>query len=491
MTLRNALRSAIVFFLIFPFLILLSQFRVDGFLNGSIDGAELFWAFKNTFAQAFISAIFSLVLGLWTSLGLLSLREKRHRHWRFLLDILCLLPNFLPPLFMLLATLNAIEPFPFGIWGIALIHTFINFGLVAVLLAQIIESKLGGMVEQAYVEGASRWQFFRQVFFPLLKKDLALMGLFVFVICFGSFSVPLVVGGGHGTTIEVLIYEKIRLASEWGDAVILAFLQSAFIFGLAFVVQKSRVVRVDRWAKLKLIQMPSGIFVVGFISAVYLFGYAQSFSSGLAMLSTFYDIQSALFWGFLGTLAMGLLVGLLCYLGLLLMAYCWPKAWFEKFLNGYVAPSTSLACFALLILGPNEGWMPFVKIPLALTILSLNTLFRMGWDNELESLQSQVTVAHTMGASRNQIFIEILLPQITRRAGLLAGLASVWACGDFAVSRILAHRDITLGMMTETLMSSYRLHQATVLSSLVILASLICFIFFIGGSRVLRRKLTP
>ncbi|MEK2644223.1 ABC transporter permease subunit [Bdellovibrio sp. BCCA] len=455
------------------------------------DWGELFWAFKNSFIQAFFSAFFSLLVGFWVSLGLLSLNEGPRKQGRFVLEILCLLPNFLPPIFILLSTLNIIEPFPMGVAGIVIIHTLMNFGLVAVLLAGIIENKTGGMVELAYVEGASRRYFLWKGLFPTLRKDFWLLGLFIFVVCFGSFAVPLIVGGGKGTTVEVLIYEKIRLSSDWGDAVLLAFLQSTFIFALSFIASRGKGSHSTRIANLSLIKSHSGVVVVAGLSFLYLFGYVQGFVSGLSMISTFYEVQSALFWNFLGSMALGLSVGLLCYVGLLGIAYCWPKAWFEKFLNGYVAPSTSLACFSLLILTPNESFYPFIKIPVALTLLSLNSLFRMGWDSELHALQSQMTVAYAMGASHKQIFRDILFPQISTRAGLLAGIASVWACGDFAVSRILAHRDLSIAMMTETLMSGYRLNQAIVLSSLIILSGLLCFTACVGGSRVLRRKFAP
>ncbi|WP_374029652.1 ABC transporter permease [Bdellovibrio bacteriovorus] len=451
---------------------------------------ELLWAFKNSFIQAFFSALLSLFVGFWAALGLLSFNDGSKKR-RFVFEILCLLPNFLPPIFILLATLNIIDPFPMGIAGIVIIHTLMNFGLAAVLLAGIIENKLGGMIELAYVEGASRWQFLRQGLLPLLKKDIWLLGLFIFVVCFGSFAVPLIVGGGKGTTVEVLIYEKIRLSSDWGGAVLLAFLQSTFIFALSFIASRGQGAHATRVANLSLIRSPSGIFAIAGLSFLYLFGYAQGFVQGLSLISTFYELQSALFWNFLGSIFIGLSVGALCYAGLMLIAYCWPKPWFEKFLNGYVAPSTSLACFSLLILGPNEGFYPLIKIPIALTLLSLNSLFRMGWDGELHSLQSQMTVAYAMGASSKQIFKEVLFPQISTRAGMLAGIASIWACGDFAVSRILAHRDLSIAMMTETLMSGYRLNQAIVLSSLIIVAGIICFVLCVGGSRVLRRKFAP
>lgn len=487
LNLRSCLRASLVLFLLFPFLFLITQFPA----TQAPDWDELLWAFKNSFIQSLFSTFFSLVLGFWVALGLLFFSGGPRQYGRLSLVVLCLLPNFLPPIFILLSILNVLDPFPMGISGIVIIHTLMNFGLVAVLLAGIIETKLGGMVELAYVEGASRWQFLRKGLFPILKKDLALLGLFIFIVCFGSFAVPLVVGGGKGTTVEVLIYEKIRLSNDWGNAVLLAFLQSSFIFALSFLASRGQGSYLKRYANLSLLRSGSGIAVVIGLSILYLAGYLQGFVGGLSMLSTFYDLQSALIWNFLGTMVIGLSVGILSYLGLLLIAYCWPKMWFEKFLNGYIAPSTSLACFSFLIVGSNEGFYPFLKVAIALVLLNLNNLYRMGWDGDLQSYYPQVTVAYAMGASRNQIFKEILFPQLSNRAGLLAGIASIWACGDFAVSRILAHRDLSIAMMTETLMSSYRLNQAIVLSSLLIVSGLLCFLFCVGGSRVLRRKFAP
>ncbi len=485
MSLRQLLRGSLVLFLVFPFVFLIYQFRIVGLP----DMGEFWWAFKNSFIQSFFSAVLSLVLGFWAATGLIGISGTRYAWSRPFLEILCLLPNFLPPLFILLSILNAIDPFPMGLSGIIIIHTLMNFGLTAILLVGIFESKVGTLAELAYVEGASRWLFYTKGLFPYLKKDLFLLGLFVFVVCFGSFAVPLIVGGGRGTTLEVLIYEKIRLSNDWGGAVLIAFVQSLFIFSLSLVAGRGQSAWNARPSNLSLLKGYSGIVLILGVSAVYLIGYVQGFIEGLPMISTLYDLQSALAWNFLGSLAIGLTTGLCCFFILMLIAFVSPKKWFGRFLSGYVAPSTALACFCLLIMGPNEGLYPFLKIPLALVLLSITSLFRMGWDSELQKLEPQVTVAYTMGASSWQCFREVLLPQLLTRAGLLSGLASVWACGDFAVSRILAHRDVTLAMTTETLMSSYRLHQAIVLSSLVVVTGVVCFLIFAGGSRVLSRKL--
>lgn len=477
------LRIAIVLYLVFPFLFLIWQFHPDQLP----DGAELLWAFKNSFWQAFFSALGSLFFGWWTALGLIFLSVRRPR-LRPVVEILCLLPNFFPPLFILLATLNILDPFPMGIEGIAIIHILINFGLVAVLVAHLTEAKMGSLTEAAYTLGIGQFHYLRRVFFPILKKDLFLIFLFVFVMCFGSFSVPLIVGGSRGTTIELLIYEKIRLSSHWGEAVFLALLQSFFIFGISLWAGRGKSPVSNQPANLRLIAMPTGILLILFSTGLLGMGYWQGLVEGVKAVRNFYEIQSAIAIGFFGSLALGLSVGALTFALLMGVAYATPQAHFEKFMKGYVAPSTALACFCLLILGPNEGFWPFVKIPLAFVMITLNGLYRMGWESHLQSLEKQREAAWILGASPVLVFREITFPQSLRLAGLLSGLAAVWATGDFAVSRILAHRDLSLALMTETLMSSYRLNLATLLSLLVLLAGLICFVFFFWGSRVLSRK---
>jgi thiamine transport system permease protein len=481
---RNLTRSALLLYLVFPFLFLLFHFRITNWP----EARELAWAFKNSMLQAFFSAFFSLLLGLWVAFGLICFNGGFRRHYRSLLEVLCLLPNFLPPLFILLSLLNFIDPFPMGIIGITIAHTLINFGLVAVMLASTIENKIGNLAELAYVEGASRWQFLKQAFWPILKHDMLLLFLFVFAVCFGSFAIPLIVGGGRGTTMEVLIYEKIRLSSNWSEAVVLAAFQSLFIFTVSFFAKRGGALSTERSANLKILRHFSGVGVLLIIMFFSLLGYAQGVVEGFRQISAFYELQSPLIWNFFGTLAIGMTVGLLSYGSLLVIAYCWPSVWFEKFLAGYVAPSTALCCFAFLILGTNESFWPFIKIPLAFNLLCLASLYRMGWEGVMRGLEKQIDIARTLGAETPQIFKQVILPQISKRAALFAGVAAVWACGDYSVSRILAHRDLTLAMMTETLMSSYRLGLATILSLSLVVCGVICFFLLMGVGRVVSRK---
>lgn len=482
---RDVLRAALVVFLLSPFLFLVWQFPS---IQGP-DWGEIFWAAGNSFFQAFGSATFSVIGGLWGAFGLICFSTEVRRPWRSVLEVMLLTPNFLPPIFILLSALNFVDPFPMGLPGMIFIHTLMNWGLVAVMLARLIEEKTGGAAELALIEGCSRWRFLRLGLFPMLKKDLGLLWIFVFAVCFGSFAVPLVVGGGRGTTMEVLIYEKIRLSNNWGHGVLIAFLQSVFLFTLSLWAVRGRAVVQGRRAQLRLIEMKSGVAVILLFTAFLLLGYLQGFPSGWAQAGVFREMSGDLLKAFAGSMAIGLFTGILSLFCLVLTAFLVPSVWFERFLSGYVAPSSALTSFAFLVLTPNGGLWPFVKIPVALVLVTLPVLWRLGWFGTLESLRRQKEVATTLGADDFLFLRLILWPQIAPAAGTLAGLAAVWACGDFAMSRILAHHDLTLAMMTETLISSgYRLGLATLVSVGVLLSGLLCFAAMKGLTRVFGRK---
>ncbi len=476
-------RAFLVFFLLFPFLVLIFYFR----FNFDLSWPEFWWAFKNSFSQSILSAFFAVVFGFFVALGFFCIKKK----WlRATLEILALLPNFLPTLFTLVAIFNFVDPFPSGTFGIVIVHIFIYFGLVAVLLANQIESRLGGLVEQAWVDGTSRFQFYTKVFFPLMRKDLLGVFLFVLVMCFSSFSVPLVAGGGRGTTLEVLIYEKMRLSTDWGAAVFLSFIQTLIVFAISLLAYRGRGQIADRAVSFQWIRSRTGLLLLICLLSAFVLGYAQGIVDGFLQMSFFYELRFALFKQLFGTIALGLFTGLLTFVILFCVVWAQPEAWFQNFLRSYFAPSTALTGFAFLVVGPNEGVWPWLKIPVVMVLLSLTSLFRMSWESSIQALHSQRVMGQVLGASRWQIFRQIEFPQLIGRASFLAGLAALWASGDFAVSRILAHGDLSLAMMTETLLSSYRISQASILSFFVFLVGVSLFLFFIGAGRVLSRKLS-
>jgi thiamine transport system permease protein len=81
-----------------------------------------------------------------------------------------------------------------------------------------------------------------------------------------------------------------------------------------------------------------------------------------------------------------------------------------------------------------------------------------------------------------------LIPQLSKELGLIGALAALWASGDFALSSLVAYQDLTVAMLVDELMSSYRLELATWLMAPMLLAGFGCGALFLGAGYVTSRK---
>lgn len=486
MAARRGLFLFFLFFLFFPYGILLTKIQ----LVSAFDIGEFWWAFKNSIWQALFSAVGSFVLGIWLALGIFKVqRWNSMKPWMVrVFEALLLLPSFLPPLFILLVLLSLVQPFPTGLIGVILIHVFMNAGLVALLLKSLIESKMGPLVESSFIEGSSQFNFLRSAS-GMVKRDCFGIFLFVFILCFTSFSVPLIAGGGKSTTLEILIYEKIRISGAWGEALSLSFLQMSFVMVLSLLPLQARTHLFGRSKKLPLLGSRTGVAILFLYCFGLLFYFFVQSYSGWSQVFRIQGLWNVAVQVLPFSLGFGIAVG--CTVGalLLLSAWAFPYEKLHRLISGMVSPSTALLGFSLLFFVPNQSPWIEAKWILGFSYLIFSTLYRWGWDQALSGLYNQVQVAETLGASRNQIFMEILLPQLLKPATMAASVAGLWALGDFALGKILVARDASLSLLIETLMSSYRLQAALALMSLLFLLGILCALFFWGIFYVARRTL--
>ncbi len=449
---------------------------------------ELIWALSNSFIQAFASATLTIFLGFIVALGHLKIPSHRFIVRSFF-ETLCLVTQFIPVVVSLVAILNLIQPFPMGVVGIVTVHAFLNFGLAAILISQHMRSICIETSDVARTLGVSRFLFWRKVGIPQMKRELALIFIYLFSMFFTSFSIPLVVGGGRGTTLEILIYEKMRLSSDWSSAIILAWVQIIFIFALSLFAFKNRKKAVKKEADLTWLGSYFGAGFLVLVMTGLFVGYSSGLAEGWIQRHELSIFSSDFIYGFFNSLLIGLMTYFLVigifksfvFVGIL-------PSWFDRFMNGYLAPSTSLTCFVFLVLTPADQAWSYIKIPIAFTILSIPGLYRMGFGERLGDLKMQIEQAALLGAPPYLTFKYVTWPQIKSHARFLGALVSTWACGDFAVSRILSTQDFTLGLIVQTLLSTYRMSLASLVSVFLLLACFICFFLIIGWDYVDRRK---
>lgn len=116
----------------------------------------------------------------------------------------------------------------YGLPGVLLAHVFFN----APLMARIFHSAIAGVPDgrwrlaaQLGFSGREVWRF---VEWPAIRRVLPGAAGLVFLLCFTSFALVLMLGGGpRASTLEVAIYEAARLDFDLGRAAALSILQLA------------------------------------------------------------------------------------------------------------------------------------------------------------------------------------------------------------------------------------------------------------------------
>jgi thiamine transport system permease protein len=118
---------------------------------------------------------------------------------------------------------------------IFLAHVFYNFSVMLRIITGFWSSLQGRIREAAMVLGASPLQVFLFISLPLLKPALYAASALVFVFCFSSFGIILILGGPSISTIEVEIYRQAAHLFNLPVASFLSLIQIGFTFALMWI----------------------------------------------------------------------------------------------------------------------------------------------------------------------------------------------------------------------------------------------------------------
>jgi len=126
---------------------------------------------------------------------------------------------------------------------ILIAHVFYNYTVVLRIVGGYWARLEPGLTETAKMLGASPAKAFLKVTLPLLSPAILAASLLVFIFCFSSFGVILILGGPRFATIEVEIYRQAIHFLNLPMAAALSLVQILFTFGLMWVytrLQRSR-----------------------------------------------------------------------------------------------------------------------------------------------------------------------------------------------------------------------------------------------------------
>ncbi|WP_427025554.1 ABC transporter permease subunit [Aureimonas ureilytica] len=195
-----------------------------------------------TLGQALLSTLLSLCFGVPFALAL----HRNRLPGRALLLRLLLLPQALPVLVGalgivtifgrngavadLLVWLGLPRPSIYGLPGILLAHVFFNMPLVTRMALGGLQSVPAESWKLAGQLSLSPLATFRLVEAPALRAVLPGAAALVFMLCFTSFTLVLVLGGGPAaTTLQVAIYQALRYDFAPDRALALALAQVGLV----------------------------------------------------------------------------------------------------------------------------------------------------------------------------------------------------------------------------------------------------------------------
>ena len=119
-----------------------------------------------------------------------------------------------------------------SIWLILLAHIFYNYTVVLRIVGGFWANLNPRLEEAAQILGASPSRVWRQITLPLLTPAIGAAALLVFIFCFTSFGVILILGGPRFATLEVEIYRQTVNLFNLPVAAALSLLQIGFTFVL-------------------------------------------------------------------------------------------------------------------------------------------------------------------------------------------------------------------------------------------------------------------
>ncbi|MDH4308523.1 MAG: carbohydrate ABC transporter permease, partial [Acidimicrobiia bacterium] len=180
-------------------------------------GDDLFVRFLvNTVIVTVVSTMMSLVIGSMTAYALA--RTRRFRGRRALeasLIVVRAMPGIvlMIPLFRLVLTLGLFD----NIWVMCLVYATVNLPFTVWVMTSFIDQIPYDLEESALVDGAGRWSVLFRVVLPVAAPGLAATGIFVALLAWNEFLIPVVIADVNAKVLPVFIAGFISARTlDWG-----------------------------------------------------------------------------------------------------------------------------------------------------------------------------------------------------------------------------------------------------------------------------------
>ncbi len=476
---------------------------------------------KFTLYQAFLSTVLSLGVGLSLAWAL---AHQSHFKGRGLLVALFSSSLVLPTLIVVFgligifgrngylnqATLflfdTSFGSYLYGLGGILLAHVYLNASFASRALLHSFESIPKEKYKLAKSLNFSVFERFLYVEYPALRSTLLSIGSTIFLLCFTSFAVVLLLGGSPSyNTLEVAIYEAVKLDFDIAMALKLALIQlsisavlvvfsSSFSIGLANLKTSTTLIPWKESKALRIVQWTViGVFTLFFVSpivVIILDGIGADFSR---ILSEALFIKSFFTSIILATVSSVLTVIIAILLSntrrnFTLYTRLADKP-FAKLFNAIVVFSGNLyLAIPSLVLGlgfflMSQKYEASMFIWATAALLTANVLMSLPFALSVLTPAMQKTaerydkLAFSLGLTKIQRWFYVEYPYLKSSLGYVFALAFCFSLGDLGIIALFGSDEFTtLPWYLYQLMGSYRTTDAAGVALVLLVLVLSVFI---------------
>jgi thiamine transport system permease protein len=453
-----------------------------GFINGfSSFDAYLPRVVAFTLKQAFLSTLLSLLIAIPVALAF-----ARRQFWgRDALLKLFSIPLALPAIVAILGIVGVYGNngmfgglfSVYGLSGILLAHVFFNMPMAVRLLLTRLDAIPAENFRLGAQLGFTSPQVFRFIEWPQIASALPGIASLIFLLCTASFAVVLILGGGpQATTLEVAIYQSLRVDFDPARASILALAQLAVCSVLVLIagqfarensVFPKTLAKVRRFDGGGLATRAIDTVAIAIAALVVLPPMMNILIAGITNI----HISTALFRATLTSCGVGLSAGCISLaLGWILADRAATHT--RKTLKAAI----TLACLSALIMPPAvlaTGW--FVALsPIAdvsryavLLVVILNALMALPfvWSPLSPAItdarQRYDRLCASLGLSGFARLKLIDLPTLRKPLALAFLMAMIVSLGDLSAISLFGSADfVTLPSLIMAEMGNYRMDAA-------------------------------
>ena len=476
---------------------------------------------KFTLYQAFLSTLLSIIVGITLAW---SLAHQSHFKGRSLLVALFSSSLVLPTLIVVFGLIgifgrngwinqlmlylfdHSFGSYLYGLAGILVAHVYLNASFASRSLLHTFESIPKEKYKLAKSLNFTTFQRFMYVEWPALRPTLLSIASTIFLLCFTSFAIVLVLGGSPAyNTLEVAIYEAVKLDFDIAMALKLALIQLGIstllvVFSSNFRTNlmnlKTGSVNIP-WAEPKYIKQ---------IQMAVIFLFALFFISPLAVIvvdgigADFGRIVSETLFikSFLTSITLAVISSILTVIIAILLSdtkrnftlkHRLEKKRFSKLLNIIVSFSGNLyLAIPSLIMGLgffllSQRYEAPLVVWSTIALLTANVLMSLPFALSVLSPAMQKTAQRydklifSLNLTKLQRWVYCEYPYLKSSLGYVFALSFCFSLGDLGIIALFGSDEFsTLPWYLYQLMGSYRTSDAAGVALILLAITLSIFI---------------